>query len=153
MTPYLSSKMVIALFGASDHHFSPLTSRVKASQDSFQLTASTAPCPSAGFHSRPPPLSAASSLAAEKSICCLRLDLIGGFLAPIRAVAKSCADKNGLPIDWKNPAAIVSKLAVITQTSRDFHNDGGREPVWTTRCRFFNCGELSGRKISVFMAY
>ena len=48
------------------------------------------------------------------------LKKIGGFLAPVLAVAKSYAEKHGLEIDWNDPAATVSKLAVITQTPREF---------------------------------
>jgi len=44
----------------------------------------------------------------------------GGFFAPVLAVAKSYAEKAGLQIDWKDPNATVSKLAVITQTPREF---------------------------------
>jgi zeaxanthin glucosyltransferase len=62
-----------------------------------------------------------------------------------RAIARAYAERNGLQIDWKNPAATVSKLAVITQTPIEFdfpiknlppqfhyagplHDDVGREP-------------------------
>jgi zeaxanthin glucosyltransferase len=48
------------------------------------------------------------------------LKKIGGFLAPVLAVAKSYAKKHGLQVDWNDPAATVSKLAVITQTPREF---------------------------------
>jgi MGT family glycosyltransferase len=48
------------------------------------------------------------------------LKKIGGFLAPVLAVAKSYAEKHGLEIDWNDPNATVSKLAVITQTPREF---------------------------------
>jgi MGT family glycosyltransferase len=58
----------------------------------------------------------------------------------------SYAEKVGLEIDWSDPAATVSKLAVITQTPKEFdfpgipwpaqfhyagpfHDDQGREPV------------------------
>jgi zeaxanthin glucosyltransferase len=61
-------------------------------------------------------------------------------------IAQAYAERNGLKIDWSNPAATVSKLAVITQTPKEFdfpiphlppqfyyagplHNNGGREPV------------------------
>jgi zeaxanthin glucosyltransferase len=74
------------------------------------------------------------------------LKKIGGFLAPVLAVAKSYAEKNGLQIDWNDPTATVSKLAVITQTPKEFdfpisnlppqfhyagpfHDDEGREQV------------------------
>jgi zeaxanthin glucosyltransferase len=60
-------------------------------------------------------------------------------------IVRAYAERNGLQIDWKNPAATVSKLAVITQTPKEFdfpirnlppqfhyagplHDDGGREP-------------------------
>jgi zeaxanthin glucosyltransferase len=68
---------------------------------------------------------------------------IGGPMIPI---AQSHAERNGLEIDWSNPAATVSKLAVITQTPKEFdfpiahlppqfhyagpfHDNEGREPV------------------------
>jgi zeaxanthin glucosyltransferase len=61
-------------------------------------------------------------------------------------IAQAYAEQNGLKIDWSNPAATVSKLAVITQTPKEFdfpiphlptqfhfagpfHDNGGREPV------------------------
>jgi zeaxanthin glucosyltransferase len=74
------------------------------------------------------------------------LKKIGGFLAPVLAVAKSYAEMHGLDIDWNDPTATTSKLAVITQTPREFdfpisnwppqfhyagpfHDDEGREQV------------------------
>jgi zeaxanthin glucosyltransferase len=68
------------------------------------------------------------------------------LLAPVLAVAKSYAERNGLQIDWNDPTATVSKLAVITQTPKEFdfpisnwppqfhyagpfHDDEGREQV------------------------
>jgi len=74
------------------------------------------------------------------------LKKIGGFLAPVLAAAKSYAEENGLQIDWSDPAATISKLAVITQTPKEFdfpisnwpphfhyagpfHDDEGREQV------------------------
>jgi zeaxanthin glucosyltransferase len=74
------------------------------------------------------------------------LKKLGAFLAPVLAVAKSYAEKNGLQIDWTDPTATISKLAVITQTPREFdfpiatwppqfhyagpfHDDKGREQV------------------------
>jgi zeaxanthin glucosyltransferase len=48
------------------------------------------------------------------------LKKFGGLYAPILAIAKSYAEKNGLQIDWNDPTATVSKLAVITQTPKDF---------------------------------
>jgi zeaxanthin glucosyltransferase len=74
------------------------------------------------------------------------LDKIGAILGPIAEIARSYAKKVGLKIDWNDPAASVSKLAVITQTPKEFdfpgipwpaqfhyagpfHDDEGREPV------------------------
>jgi zeaxanthin glucosyltransferase len=74
------------------------------------------------------------------------LKRIGSFSTPVLAVAKSYAEKNGLQIDWNDPAATVSKLAVITQPPKEFdfpishwppqfhyagpfHDDEGREQV------------------------
>jgi zeaxanthin glucosyltransferase len=68
------------------------------------------------------------------------------FFAPILAVAKDFAGKNGLQIDWSQPSATISRLAVITQTPKEFdfpgsqwpsqfhyagpfHDDGGRAPI------------------------
>jgi zeaxanthin glucosyltransferase len=64
----------------------------------------------------------------------------------IMPIAQSYAQRNGLEIDWSNPAATVSKLAVITQTPKEFdfpipdlppqfhyagpfHDSEGREPI------------------------
>jgi len=74
------------------------------------------------------------------------LKKIGSFSVPVLAVAKSYAEKNELQIDWNDPTATVSKLAVITQTPKEFdfpisnwpaqfhyagpfHDDEGREQV------------------------
>jgi zeaxanthin glucosyltransferase len=74
------------------------------------------------------------------------LKRISRLSAPVLAVAKSYAEVNGFQIDWNDPAATVSKLAVITQTPKEFdfpisswppqfhyagpfHDDEGREPV------------------------
>ena len=74
------------------------------------------------------------------------LDRMGAILGPLSEIAKSYAEKVGLKIDWENPAATVSKLAVITQTPKEFdfpgipwpaqfhyagpfHDDEGRAPV------------------------
>jgi zeaxanthin glucosyltransferase len=65
---------------------------------------------------------------------------------PIQHVARSWAKNHGLQIDWDTPNATISKLAVITQTPREFdfpdipqaptfhyagpfHDDYGRERV------------------------
>src|SRR5271156_5137124 len=74
------------------------------------------------------------------------LKIAGEILAPMAEVAKPYAEKAGLQIDWTDPAATMSKLAVITQTPREFdypnihwpaefhyagpfHDNGGREKV------------------------
>jgi zeaxanthin glucosyltransferase len=71
---------------------------------------------------------------------------MGAILGPLAEVARTYAEKVGLEIDWNDPAATVSKLAVITQTPKEFdfpgipwpaqfhyagpfHDDDGREPV------------------------
>jgi zeaxanthin glucosyltransferase len=71
---------------------------------------------------------------------------MGAILGPLAEVAKSYAEKVGLNIDWNDPAATLSKLAVITQTPKEFdfpgipwpaqfhyagpfHDNQGREPV------------------------
>jgi len=65
---------------------------------------------------------------------------------PIQQVARSWAENHGLQIDWDTPNATISKLAVITQTPKEFdfpdvpqapafhyagpfHDDYGREEV------------------------
>jgi zeaxanthin glucosyltransferase len=74
------------------------------------------------------------------------LKKIGGYFAQILAAARPYAEKVGLQIDWNNPSATNSKLAVITQTPEEFdfpisnwppqfhyagpfHDDEGREQV------------------------
>src|SRR5262249_33232604 len=74
------------------------------------------------------------------------LQQVGAILAPMIAAAMPYAEKMVLEIDWSNPGSTVSKLAVITQTPREFdfpgapwppqfhyagpfHDDEGREPV------------------------
>src|SRR5260370_26010552 len=49
------------------------------------------------------------------------LKRISRFFAPVLAVAKSYAEKNGLQIDLNDPPATVSKLAVITQKPQELH--------------------------------
>jgi zeaxanthin glucosyltransferase len=82
----------------------------------------------------------------------------GAFFAPILAVARDFAEKKQLQIDWGQPAATISSLAVITQTPREFdfpgapwpsqfhyagpfHDDGGRAPIP------FSWEKLSGRPL------
>jgi len=48
----------------------------------------------------------------------------GEIFAPIVPLAKSFAEKVGLTIDWNDLAATTSKLAVITQTPREFDFPG-----------------------------
>ena len=74
------------------------------------------------------------------------LQIVREIRGPMLPIAQSYAERNGLEIDWSNPAATVSKLAVITQTPKDFdfpiphlppqfhyagpfHDHEGREPV------------------------
>ena len=76
----------------------------------------------------------------------LNLQKTEAILGPLAEVARSYAERVGLTIDWNDPAATVSKLAVITQTPKEFdfpgipwptqfhyagpfHDDEGREPV------------------------
>jgi MGT family glycosyltransferase len=74
------------------------------------------------------------------------LQQVGALMAPMIAAATPYAEKMGLEIDFSDPASTTSKLAVITQTPREFdfpgapwppqfhyagplHDDAGREPV------------------------
>ena len=74
------------------------------------------------------------------------LQIVREIRGPMMPIAQSYAERNGLEIGWSNPAATVSKLAVITQTPREFdfpirhlppqfhyagpfHDNEGREPV------------------------
>ncbi|MBV8437628.1 MAG: glycosyl transferase, partial [Silvibacterium sp.] len=52
------------------------------------------------------------------------LKKLGGIASPTLALAKAYADKAGLQIDWTNPATAVPKLAVITQTPKEFDFQG-----------------------------
>jgi zeaxanthin glucosyltransferase len=71
---------------------------------------------------------------------------LAGYMGMSVAVAKSYAEKVGLQINWNNPRETISKLAVITQTPKQFdfpnipwqtqfhytgpfHDNEGREPV------------------------
>jgi MGT family glycosyltransferase len=53
---------------------------------------------------------------------CLRK--MAAILGPIEEVAKSYAERVGLKIDWNDPGATISKLAVITQTPKEFDFPG-----------------------------
>jgi zeaxanthin glucosyltransferase len=74
------------------------------------------------------------------------LQILREYREAIMPIAQSYADRNGLEIDWSNSAATVSKLAVITQTPKEFdfpiphlppqfhyagpfHDNHGREPI------------------------
>jgi MGT family glycosyltransferase len=46
------------------------------------------------------------------------------IFTPVRHAAMEYAEKVGLAIDWSDPAAIMSKLAVITQTPKEFDFPG-----------------------------
>src|SRR6266403_1409827 len=71
---------------------------------------------------------------------------LGAIFGPIADVARTYAEKVELKFDWNDPAATLSKSAVITQTPKEFdfpgipwpaqfhyagpfHDDEGREPV------------------------
>jgi zeaxanthin glucosyltransferase len=54
----------------------------------------------------------------------VNLDKLGAILGPMAGIARSYAEKVGLKIDWNDPAATVSKLAVITQTPKEFDFPG-----------------------------
>ena len=45
---------------------------------------------------------------------------MGDWYAPLKAIAKTYAEENGLDIDWNSPALTFSKLALISQTPREF---------------------------------
>jgi zeaxanthin glucosyltransferase len=54
--------------------------------------------------------------------------MIGNLRAPLQAIAQAYAKENGLQIDWSDPSATTSKLAVITQTPREFDFRGAPWP-------------------------
>jgi zeaxanthin glucosyltransferase len=57
------------------------------------------------------------------------LKVAAEILAPLAEVAKPYAEKAGLQIDWNDPTATTSKLAVITQTPREFDYLNPRWPA------------------------
>jgi zeaxanthin glucosyltransferase len=57
------------------------------------------------------------------------LKVAAEILAPLAEVAKPFAEKAGLQIDWNDPTATTSKLAVITQTPREFDYPNPRWPA------------------------
>jgi zeaxanthin glucosyltransferase len=48
------------------------------------------------------------------------LQIFREYREALLPIARAYAERNGLKIDWNNPGATVSKLAVITQTPREF---------------------------------
>jgi MGT family glycosyltransferase len=52
------------------------------------------------------------------------LKKLGGMASPSLDLAKAYAQKAGLQIDWANPATAVPRLAVITQTPKEFDFQG-----------------------------
>jgi zeaxanthin glucosyltransferase len=48
------------------------------------------------------------------------LKILGEMRERLVPIAQAYAERNGLLIDWNNPGATVSKLAIITQTPREF---------------------------------
>ena len=48
------------------------------------------------------------------------LQIVREIREPMMPIARAYAERNKLEIDWSNPAATVSKLAVITQTPKEF---------------------------------
>jgi zeaxanthin glucosyltransferase len=48
------------------------------------------------------------------------LKKLGGIASATLELAKAYAEKNSLEIDWTNPATAVPRLAVITQTPKEF---------------------------------
>src|SRR5258708_2344384 len=52
------------------------------------------------------------------------LQKVGAILGPIAEIARSYSERVGLKIDWDDPAATVSNLAVITQTPKEFDYPG-----------------------------
>ena len=72
----------------------------------------------------------------------------GSILGPLAEVAKAYAEKVGLDVDWNDPAATVSKLAVITQTPKEFDLPGIPWPP-----QFYYAGPFhdgGGRQLGAF---
>lgn len=73
---------------------------------------------------------------------------LGSYFAPILAVAAPYAAKAGLQVDWSDPNSTTSKLAVITQTPKEFDFPGIPWPA-----QFHYAGPLldnEGRESSFF---
>jgi hypothetical protein len=86
LTPYLSSEIDIASCGVSNDPFSPLDSRGRESQHSFQSKISEISCFLTSDSGQTGPVSPVSLLVAERSICRLRLDLIEMLRLSLHAV-------------------------------------------------------------------
>jgi MGT family glycosyltransferase len=103
----------------------------------LDLSGATPPC----FFSWPHDTGAAGLVRNAEG-----LKAVGALFVPIVAAAKPYADRMGLQIDWSNPASTLSKLAVSSQTPREFdfpgipwptqfhyagpfHDDKGRQSV------------------------
>lgn len=69
------------------------------------------------------------------------LKTTGEMLAPVFAVAKPYAEKAGLEIDWNDPAATTSKLAVVTQTPKEFDFPNSHWPAQFHYAGPFHDGE------------
>ena len=54
----------------------------------------------------------------------VNLHKLGEILGPMADIARSYAETAGLKINWNDPAATLSKLAVITQTPKEFDFPG-----------------------------
>src|SRR5499433_3178855 len=113
------------------------------------LSAATPPC----FFSWPHESSPEALIRNRKGV-----EMTAEMFAPLIPLAMSYADKMGLNIDWSDFAATTSKLAVITQTPKEFdypgipwpaqfhytgpfHDEHGREPI------AFPWKELTGKPL------
>ena len=72
------------------------------------------------------------------------LSKLGEILGPMANIARSYAEKVGLEIDWNDPGATVSKLAVITQTPKEFDFPGIPGPAQFHYTGPFHDGEGRG---------
>jgi MGT family glycosyltransferase len=57
------------------------------------------------------------------------LKAVGDLFIPLVAAATPYAEKMGLQLDWSKPASTISKLAVISQTPREFDFPGTSWPA------------------------
>jgi zeaxanthin glucosyltransferase len=76
------------------------------------------------------------------------LKIAGEIFAPVVAVAKRYAEKARLQIDWNDPTPTISKLAVITQTPREFDFPNSNWPAQFHYAGPFHDGE--GREQTPF---